>query len=101
MTKAELQTLFKACEDIGAKLLICSAGQLGMRVGEIAHLQKSWIDFQDDRIHIPAQMQCDCFECKAHKSLWAPKTPAAVRSIPFKHFPVTREILKGYFGAYD
>ncbi len=101
ITKAELQELFKAAVDIEEKLLVCAAGQLGMRVGEIAHLSKAWIDFQDDKVQIPASMACPCFECQTKGGLWGPKTPAAVRAIPFKHFPVTREVLKSYFGAYD
>jgi integrase len=101
LTKAELEELFKACKDIEEKLLVCAAGQLGMRVGEIAHLSKSWIDFQDDRVQIPASMECGCFECRSKGGTWGPKTQAAIRSIPFKHFPVTREVLKAYFGAYD
>ncbi len=32
---------------------------------------------------------------------WHPKTRAGVRSIPFRYFLATREVLKGYFGAYD
>lgn len=101
LTKRELEQLFKACQDIEEKLLVCTAGQLGMRIGEIAHLKKSWLDFQDDRVHIPAQMECDCFECRTQRGTWGPKTQAGVRAIPFKHFPVTREVLKAYFGAYD
>ncbi len=97
----ELGNLFQACEDIHEKLLVCCSGQLGMRVGEIAHLQKSWIDFQDDFIRIPKSMGCNCFECRINNNIWQPKTKAGVRSIPFKYFPVTREVLKGFFGAYD
>ncbi len=72
-----------------------------MRIGEIAHLNKSWLDFQDEKIHIPSKMECTCFECTKKKKTWRPKTEAGARSIPFKHFPVTREVLKGFFGAYD
>lgn len=101
LTKDELQQLFKACQDIEEKLLVCLAGQLGLRIGEISHLSKSWLDFQDDRITIPSSMPCDCFECAAQGGQWQPKTAAGNRSIPFKFFPITREVLKGYFGAYD
>ena len=97
----ELNELFQACEDIHEKLLVCCSGQLGMRVGEIAHLNKSWIDFQDDFIRIPKSMECSCFECRKIDHTWRPKTKAGVRSIPFKSFPTTREVLKGFFGAYD
>lgn len=101
LTGQELSELFKACTNIDEKLLVCTGGQLGMRVGEIAHLSKSWIDFQDDFIRIPATMECSCFECKRVGNTWQPKTTAGVRAIPFKHFPTTREVLKAYFGAYD
>lgn len=101
LTKDELQTLYKACTDIDDRLLICATGQLGMRVGEVAHLQKDWIDFQDDRIHIPSSIPCACFECRRRDNAWTVKTPAGARSIPFRHFPTTREVLKGYFGAFD
>jgi integrase len=101
LTKDELQQLFKSCQDIEEKLLVCTAGQLGLRIGEIAHLSKSWLDFQDDRIQIPSTMPCDCFECAMNGKEWKPKTVAGSRSIPFKFFPTTREVLKGYFGAFD
>jgi integrase len=101
LTKDELQQLFKSCQDIEEKLLVCAAGQLGLRIGEIAHLSKSWLDFQDDRIQIPSAMTCNCFECATSEKEWKPKTLAGSRSIPFKFFPTTREVLKGYFGAYD
>lgn len=101
LTKSELEQLFKACEDIEEKLLVCTAGQLGLRIGEIAHLRKSWLDFQDDRVQIPSRMECTCFDCRTRDELWLPKTKAGARGIPFKFFPVTREVLKAYFGAYD
>jgi len=99
----ELQTLFKACNDIQEKLLVCAAGQMGMRIGEISHLKKSWLDFQDDKVRIPSSMECTCFECRSKEppNLWRPKSKAGARAIPFRHFPVTREVLKGYFGVFD
>jgi len=101
LTKDELETLFKACEDIEEKLLVCGLGQLGLRVGELAHLNKAWLDFQDDRLVIPSSMECDCRECQKRDGVWRVKTTAGARSISFRHFPTTREVLKGYFGAFD
>lgn len=101
LTKDELESLFKACENIEEKLLVCGLGQLGLRVGELAHLNKAWLDFQDDRLTIPSSMECNCRECQQRGGLWRVKTPAGARSISFRHFPTTREVLKSYFGAFD
>jgi len=46
-------------------------------------------------------MECDCRECQTRDGVWRVKTPAGARSISFRSFPTTREVLKGYFGAFD
>jgi len=37
------------------RLIFVCAGHLGMRVSEIAHLKKDWIDFQNENIYVPRE----------------------------------------------
>lgn len=75
-------------------------GRLGLRAGEIAHFQTSWIDWDRKLIRIPRHEPCRCVYCRrqdrqeaehndqltvtdALASRWHPKTIASARSIPF------------------
>ncbi|WP_049972490.1 site-specific integrase [Haladaptatus cibarius] len=103
-----------------ARATILLGGRLGLRPGEVTHLSNSWIDWDREMIHIPEHHICQkgqngglCGYCRqaveqrlrhgADESFeeladryWLPKTPAAVRSVPF-HFSsrvrVTLELL--------
>jgi integrase len=57
----------------------------GMRVGELAHFQRSWLDERRGIIRIPTRQACDCYECSLdtkHPGFWGPKTKAGTRIIP-------------------
>lgn len=41
-----------------ARFIILVAGRLGLRAGEITHLQADWINWRKQRIEIPRQMDC-------------------------------------------
>lgn len=65
-------------------ILICCLF-CGMRVGETAHLKRSW--WNGSEITIPAKQPCSCYECnlesrKDKKGIWTPKTDRAERVIP-------------------
>ena len=105
-----------------AKWSILATGRLGMRVGELIHMQRDWIDWSAKRIDIPRHEPCRkgrnggiCGYCRQHadqqaetdgndvdeeraiKIRWKPKTAAAARSIPFD-FDVRAEIaIEEYF----
>lgn len=75
-------------------------GRLGLRAGEISHLQIDWIDWNCNLLQIPKHEPCECGYCKrqarheaAHNdelseadavaARWHPKTVASARSLPF------------------
>lgn len=94
-------------EGMEARAAILIMGRLGLRGGEMAHLDSSWIDFRGRMLSIPSHDQCSsgqnggpCGTCRqaarqrrTHgdnrsvdeilEDYWKPKTDAAVRDIPF------------------
>lgn len=61
----------------------------GMRVGEVAHMKRSWWD--GSHIRIPAKEPCLCYDCnlevrnaKGKRGVWTAKTDRAERIIPVK-----------------
>ena len=94
---------------IQAVTAVLVTGRLGLRTGEFAHLQESWIDWQRSMIQIPRHERCEksrqgdvCGYCRqrakqkveyadedialadALRGCWSPKTAAAVRDVPFE-----------------
>lgn len=107
--------------------VILVGGRLGLRPGEIAHLRSSWVDWQRRIIRIPEHHTCEkgrdggiCGYCRqaveqrirhgTEKSFdelagqyWLPKTPAAVRAVPFHFSPrvgVALELLLDEHGGW-
>jgi len=93
--------------DLEARAAILIAGRLGLRRGEITHLDVSWIDTDTQMLHIPPHDSCSggrdgglCGYCRqavnqmeSHRDdpireeleakYWRPKTDASIRSIPY------------------
>ena len=96
-----------AAYDLETRALILITGRLGLRRGEMAHLDESWVDTHQKMLRIPDYDPCTsgrdgglCGYCRqaveqmerhrddpdrdALESLyWRPKTEASVRSIPY------------------
>ena len=64
LTDREFETLVEATHEIKdqheleARLALFATGKLGMRGGELAHLEESWIDWKDSVIEIPEHSRC-------------------------------------------
>lgn len=108
-----------------AKLVVLTAGRLGLRAGEITHLREDWIDWRRQMLEIPRQQGCEkgrdgglCGQCRqAARQLaeynagvdvdqalavqWAAKTDAAAREVPFGWSPRTELCLERFFDRYD
>lgn len=104
-----------------ARLIILLAGRLGLRAGEIAHMTEDWISDRKNRIKIPRHEPCTkgedggrCGYCiqqaqqmaeadtprtyeQALESMWSPKTPNAVRVVPFDSSTRAEIMVKRYF----
>ena len=73
-------------------LILLLAGELGMREDEIAHLQRSWLNYQKGQIIIPS----------ISKDGWTPKTRWGARTI--SALTVSKrswDAIKGYFTIYE
>jgi hypothetical protein len=95
-----------------------------MRAGEIAHMQREWIDDHDEMIRIPRHYECDkgrgggiCGYCRssakqmaAHNEglsqaeaealMWSPKTLAGAREIPLAASTRARIAMERYFARF-
>jgi len=90
LNRKEFNELFNVCHGAKEKILVILAGNLGLRAGEVAHLKKTWIDWQREQIIIPRQ-QGD----------WKPKTKSSARVIPFRQSPTARTVIRAYFALND
>jgi integrase len=102
LTETEVELFLSACTTPKQKFIATVLVYSGLRVSELAHMTKSWVDWQEQTINVPESQLCDCGECKKKKSgVWTPKTKHGVRSIPF-HFEIRLEtILRAYFALYE
>jgi integrase len=117
LTERELEWLLLGAgriEDNGQQMeawaSILIGARLGLRAGELTHLNESWVNLRRQMIHIPSHDPCTkgrdggpCGSCtQAAKQsathnpesvegiledYWRPKTDAAVRDIPFGFAP--------------
>jgi len=115
----------KSMQDLETRFVLLVAGRLGLRRGEIAHIQKDWIDWRNRRINIPAHVNCTagrnneaCGHCKqlakqraeynedvdyqtALEERWVPKTENAVRAVPFGFSGRVEIVLERFFDEWD
>lgn len=108
-----------------SRFIILVAGRLGLRAGEIVHMQESWIDWRRQMIEIPLHEPCekgkdggpcgycrqlatqrlehneDMTETEALRLAWSPKTQAGSRSIPFDFHPRAEIVVERYFDRFD
>jgi integrase len=106
------------------RLVIHCAARLGMRAGEIAHLNSSWISWSQKTINIPPYQKCTqgkngerCGYCRnrardyadtndvsfeeALDKYWNPKTKNAERTIPFDFNVRTEICIEKFDREYD
>ncbi|GGM63894.1 integrase [Halarchaeum rubridurum] len=107
------------------RFVILVAGRLGLRAGEIAHIQRDWVDFRRQMIEIPVHEPCQkgmdggvCGYCRAQSAqaadanddlsqadaearMWSPKTVASAREVPFGHNPRATLAIERFFNRHD
>jgi len=107
-----------------ARFAIVCMGRLGLRVGELIHMNESWVDRRRGMITIPRQDPCKkgkdggiCGYCTqlaeqaaehndrsaaedaAHR--WRAKTDAAARSVPFRFHAPTEITVERFFEEWS
>lgn len=99
------------------RFVLIAAGRLGLRAGEITHLDETWVNWERSLIEIPTIEPCNCGYCEtqAQKSaahvgisretsesrMWSPKTPHSVRSVPFDFDEEIENVVSGFFFHND
>ena len=129
LNEGEFSRLVQTCRDSKDSLInqfiVLMAGILGMRIGEIAHIKKHWIDFEKETITIPNYEPCNCKYCIDCKKLdikrrkkpqkkgkkkkkkikpmqkrWHPKSSAGARTLPYGFNHDVKRIMEEMFNKY-
>jgi len=112
-------------QNLEATFIIHLSGKLGMRIGEIAHLRRSWVDLEQGLIEVPSHEPCEkgrdgglCGYCRRQANrtyendpenrdldelldaYWQPKTTAAERAVPYTFDEETKDVLTSFFEYY-
>lgn len=103
--------------------LVC--GRLGLRAGELCHMEGNWINWNKEMIEIPEHVECSkgrggdrCGYCHdqarqmadhhddltpndALEYFWSPKTQKGARSVPFDFSPRIELVMERFFDRFD
>lgn len=99
----EIEQLIAVAQTPKDKLIILLAAYTGMRASEIAHIKKSWLNYNIGKgvIIIPKEQACSCGECKKYRAgIWTPKTKKGSRIIPLLDVRL-KDMCKSWFLLYD
>ena len=82
LTEVEASILLSGCINTLDNLVVRLPLFAGLRIGEVAHLKPSWLDWEKGVIIIPSRQKCGCYECKKFRDgIWTPKTRAGQRAL--------------------
>ena len=96
----EINMLWMVCNGTRDRFMVGSLILAGLRVSELAHLKRSWVNFDENTITVPVKQNCGCRECVTKRGgLWKPKTTKGARTI--RIHPELRPILEGYLAGSD
>jgi integrase len=96
----EISMLWDICHSIRDRFIVGCMVLAGLRVSELVHLRKSWVNFEENTITVPTRQDCNCNECmKKRDGKWKPKTRQGARTI--RIHPQLRSILEEYLASND
>jgi len=104
--------------ELQSRFALLLLGRLGLRPGELCHIQEEWVNWRKMMINIPYYEGCNCGYCKqqaeqeadhnedinfeeAINSRWKPKTDGAVREVPFDFSAKVKICMEKFFDEYD
>ncbi len=100
LNTGELANLLLACENLRDKFIVYGMAFGGLRVSELTHLKRTWINGEELTLTVPPKQNCSCWECSHNKNgIWKPKTKQGARSI--RIHPLFLPILIEFLGYYD
>ena len=109
LNEEEIRRILDSCEG-DQKPVIHTLAFTGMRVSELIHMRKDWVDWEAGLIHIPESQPCDShFECRREVKrrgriikrggVWRVKVPEAARGVPV--LPELRPVLEDFFSRHE
>lgn len=131
LTDSQFENLFDAALTLDDQfvaettMILIAGGRLGLRAGEIAHLDESWVNWERSIIEIPAYWPCSkgqdggvCGYCikqaeqavgysdeltmeDALDARWNPKTSNSARAVPFDFTERVEGVVEAFFDEYD
>lgn len=130
ISQDEFQQLLKAAReldpllDLEMEFVLLCAGRLGLRGGEITHMSRDWVDYEDQWIEIPKHEPCThgkdggiCGYCsqlatqlaeandisvdEAEQFYWKAKTIRAARTVPYSYDDRCVSVIEEYFDEFD
>lgn len=122
-TESEFEIMLKGIEEnldgemrLQCKFLLYTIGRLGLRAGELTHMDREWVKLHQQKIDIQWN-RCNCSYCKkrarskakhndvsfdeAMSNMWDPKSSASERTVYFNFSQVIEDLYKQFFGIYD
>lgn len=130
LTEQEFEQLLDGAKQLRPPLnletmfVILLTGRLGLRIGELAHIKRSWVNFDTGLVSIPSIDPCTkgrdgglCGYCRRQTrriaereasvdlealraEYWQPKTAAAERAVPFEFSARVANIIAAFFEAF-
>jgi integrase len=112
LSDSEVGAIKEALSNPTEEAVVVTLLYTGLRVGELIHMRKNWVDWSHDSIHVPGRQPCTCTDCRNRKlnekkkhypGYWSPKTPRGVRTIPMlpNKFPDLSRVLRDFFKNHD
>ena len=111
--------------NLEAMFVVLATGRLGLRIGEVAHARRSWVNVKKGLLSIPSVEPCSkgrdgglCGYCRRQtrrivdreddgdvgelrEDYWQPKTASAERAVPFEFSERVEHIVVAFFDFYD
>lgn len=133
LNERQYQLLLEGCGRLDgdyaleARFVVLVCGRLGLRAGELCHMDESWIDWRDNMIRIPRQQDCDsgrdggicgyCRDCARQRAeyaedgsitqadaeewQWLAKTDSAERAVPYDFDPRSQLCIERFFDHWS
>lgn len=109
LNEEEIRRILDGCEG-DQKPVIHTLAFTGMRVSELIHMRKDWVDWEAGLIRIPETQPCDShYECRREVKrkgriikrggVWRVKVPEAARGVPV--LPELRPVLEEFFSRHE
>jgi len=96
----ELAELWGVCTSIRDRFIVGVLQWAGLRVGELCHLRRTWVNFEENTIEVPRRQSCTCWECVNRRNgEWKLETKQGIRTIRIN--PLLRTIMLEFFEAHD